>query len=58
MVESSQEMGELMAREFADDIKQAVMQGRHYRAIVPCGPKCWYAPFAQIINENASAFAM
>ncbi|MEG1012496.1 MAG: hypothetical protein RSE54_11590 [Ruthenibacterium sp.] len=52
MVERSEDMGELMAREFAEDIKGAVAHGRHYRAIVPCGPKCWYAPFARIINEE------
>lgn len=52
MVETSEDMGELMAREFADDIKHAAAQKRHYRAIVPCGPKCWYAPFARIINEE------
>jgi len=43
-------MGELMAREFIDDIKSTV--GKTYRAIVPCGPKCWYEPFTRIINEE------
>jgi glucosamine-6-phosphate deaminase len=45
-------MGELMAREFADGIKAANADGKPYRAIVPCGPKCWYAPFSRIINEE------
>lgn len=52
MVETPKEMGELMAREFADDIKEAVKEGRKYRAIVPCGPKCWYEPFGRIVNEE------
>jgi glucosamine-6-phosphate deaminase len=43
-------MGELMARDFADDIKAA--NGGPFRAIVPCGPKCWYDPFTRIINEE------
>lgn len=55
MVEDSAAMGRLMAREFADDIKKSVEEGRKYRAIVPCGPKCWYEPFAEIVNaENIS----
>ena len=52
MVETSEDMGHLMAIEFAYDIKKANEEGRHYRAIVPCGPKSWYAPFAKIINEE------
>ena len=55
LVETPEQMGELMAREFVDDIKLAAAQGREYRAIVPCGPKSWYAPFARMINaEKAS----
>lgn len=52
MVETPEAMGELMAREFAYDIKKSVEEGRKYRAIVPCGPKCWYEPFARIINSE------
>jgi len=50
LVQTSSEMGELMAREFADNIKSA--GGKNYRAIVPCGPKCWYEPFTRIINDE------
>lgn len=50
MVRDSEEMGMLMAKEFADDIALANKEGRCYRAIVPCGPKCWYEPFAEYIN--------
>jgi len=49
-VQTSSEMGDLMAREFVDDIKGAA--GKPYYAIVPCGPKCWYKPFAIIINKE------
>lgn len=52
LVKDSEEMGELMARELAEDIKKANNEGRSYRAIIPCGPKCWYAPFAKYVNEN------
>jgi len=49
---NSDKMGELMAREFVDDIKAANLAGRAFRAIVPCGPKCWYAPFTRIVNDE------
>ena len=48
----SLEMGEVMAKEFVTGIKAANAAGRPFRAIVPCGPKCWYAPFARIVNEE------
>lgn len=50
IVEGPEELGEKMARDFAEDIKSA--GGRTYRAIVPCGPKQWYEPFARIVNEE------
>jgi glucosamine-6-phosphate deaminase len=52
LVRDSEEMGELMAREFIDEIKKANREGHNYRAIVPCGPKCWYEPFTRIVNEE------
>ncbi len=52
IVRDSREMGEVMAREFVDEIKAANREGRPYRAIVPCGPKCWYEPFTRIVNEE------
>ena len=52
LVGDSDEMGELMAREFIDDIKVANAAGKSFRAIVPCGPKCWYAPFTRIVNDE------
>ena len=50
MVDNSEEMGEVMARDFVDEIKSA--GGKSFRAIVPCGPKCWYAPFTRMINDE------
>lgn len=48
----SQEMGELIAREFVDEIKLHNERGEPTRAIIPCGPSCWYEPFARIVNEE------
>jgi glucosamine-6-phosphate deaminase len=64
MVADSAEMGDLMATELADLIEQHNSQGRTTRAIVPCGPKCWYAPFTELVNrrnislKNLSVFHM
>lgn len=55
LVATSEEMGELMARDFVDEIKAAAE--KPFRAIVPCGPKCWYAPFARIVNEEKVSLA-
>ncbi|MBL7697896.1 MAG: hypothetical protein JNK79_07045 [Chitinophagaceae bacterium] len=55
MTANSEEMGEVMARDFVEEIKSA--SGEPFRAIVPCGPKCWYAPFARIVNEEKVSLA-
>ncbi len=52
LVTNSVEMGQVMAKDFVNEIKSANADGRAIRAIVPCGPKCWYAPFTQIVNEE------
>jgi len=52
MVADSAQMGEIMAREFCDDIKAANAAGVPFRAIVPCGPRAWYEPFTRIVNEE------
>lgn len=46
----SAEMGRMMAEELVAYIRQAAEAGRKLRAILPCGPKCWYAPFAERVN--------
>lgn len=52
LVSNSAEMGEVMARDFINDIKAANAEGKTITAIVPCGPKCWYQPFARIVNHE------
>lgn len=52
LVRDSEEMGSVMAEDLAREIERANREGRPVRAIVPCGPKCWYAPFARIVNER------
>jgi glucosamine-6-phosphate deaminase len=45
-------MSDLMARELADSIRLAELEGRAFRAIIPCGPSGWYEPFARIVNDE------
>ncbi len=52
IVEDSEEMGKLMAEELLAEIEQAGREGRRYRAILPCGPNCWYRPFTEMVNER------
>lgn len=52
LVGDSKEMGEVMARDFAEEIKVANSKNAAIRAIVPCGPKCWYAPFNRMVNQE------
>lgn len=52
MVEDSREMGLLMANELIDDIIISNEEGRSFRAIIPCGPNCWYKDFVRIVNEK------
>ena len=53
IVRSREEMGNIMARELADEIRLAADEEREYRAIIPCGPNCWYEPFTRILNEES-----
>ena len=52
MVKDSCEMGQTRP----ESLLMKSLSGREkkgkFRAIVPCGPKCWYAPFAEYINKN------
>jgi len=51
----SVEMGVLMARELIDQVSENNEAGRNTRAIIPCGPNCWYAPFAQMVNRKKTS---
>ena len=48
----SAEMGAIMARELADAILVCNEQGTRLRAIIPCGPSCWYKPFTDLVNTE------
>lgn len=52
MVPDSAAMGEMMAEELVDEIVRANAEERPVRAIVPCGPNAWYAPFVRKVNER------
>ncbi len=52
-VKDSEEMGQLMARELVDVIAANNRIGAETRAIIPCGPKCWYGPFTEQVNSQA-----
>jgi glucosamine-6-phosphate deaminase len=51
-VRDSEEMGRVMAEELACEIERANRENRVFRAIIPCGPSCWYAPFTEVINAR------
>jgi glucosamine-6-phosphate deaminase len=46
----SSEMGALMARELIDEIQEHNRHAEPTRAIIPCGPACWYKPFTELVN--------
>ena len=52
IVPNAAELGRVMAEDFVEEIKLANAEGRSFRAIVPCGPTEWYAPYAKMINEE------
>jgi len=52
LVPDSAAMGTLMAQDLLDVIVDNNRAGRATRAIVPCGPKSWYAPFTALVNTQ------
>jgi glucosamine-6-phosphate deaminase len=48
----SKDMGNIMARELADEIRAHNQRGEITRAIIPCGPTCWYQPFTDLVNRE------
>lgn len=52
LCQDSEEMGRIMARELIDEIKAHNQKGESTRAIIPCGPSCWYAPFTTLVNQE------
>jgi glucosamine-6-phosphate deaminase len=41
-----------MARELVDEIAAHNARGEQTRAIIPCGPACWYQPFTDLVNAE------
>lgn len=64
MVADPAEMGQLMAEELCEVIDKNNQAGAPTRAIIPCGPSCWYTPFRNLVNtrnlslRNLSVFHM
>ena len=52
MVKDSAEMGRVMAGEIVSVIDSNNASGKPTRAIVPCGPKSWYAPWTEMVNKK------
>ncbi len=52
IVQNSAEMGLLMAQELVEVIEANNKQNMATRAIAPCGPKCWYAPFTELVSSR------
>ncbi len=53
LVRDSAEMGQLMAEELAEVVEANNRKGSTTRAIIPCGPSCWYAPFTNLVNSRS-----
>ena len=47
-------MGTWMAEELVARIQKANEENRTYRAIIPCGPACWYKPFTDMYQFAVS----
>jgi glucosamine-6-phosphate deaminase len=52
LVKDSAEMGMIMATELAGEIAANNSLGRATRAVIPCGPSCWYRPFTDLVNRE------
>lgn len=57
IIVNSAAMGALMARELADLIAGNNAEHVPTRAIIPCGPACWYRPFAETVNREQISLA-
>jgi glucosamine-6-phosphate deaminase len=57
VVRDSQEMGDLMARELVEVVEENNRRGRATRAIIPCGPTCWYKPYTDLVNSRGASLA-
>ena len=55
VVETREEMGRKMAGELVEEVAKNNTLGRPTRAIIPCGPSCWYEPFGEMVNSGKVA---
>ena len=55
LVRDREERGRVMAEDFVAVIERNNAGDLPTRAIVPCGPKGWYAPFAEIVNTRRTS---
>ncbi len=53
LVRDSSQMGQLMAEELVQEIEVNNQEASPTRAIIPCGPSCWYRPFTELVNQRA-----
>ncbi len=52
LVKDSAEMGRIMAGELVELIQKNNDAGWNTRAVIPCGPSCWYEPFTGLVNRE------
>ena len=52
VVQNSAAMGTLMAEELISIIERNNKGNLPTRAIIPCGPTCWYAPYTRLVNAR------
>ena len=52
LCKDSVEMGQIMARELVDEVQAHNARSEFTRAIIPCGPTCWYKPFTALVKQE------
>lgn len=52
LCQDSIQMGHIMAQELVELIVENNRKGLTTRAILPCGPNCWYQPFTEMVNRQ------
>ena len=52
LCQDSHAMGQIMAREFVDEIQRHNRNGEVTRAIIPCGPSIWYPYFTELVQQE------
>jgi glucosamine-6-phosphate deaminase len=57
LVADAREMGEAMAHELVTLLEANNARGLPTRAIVPCGPSSWYAPWTSVVNARKVSLA-